>query len=94
MRLRAATVLAEVFCVSKALWPQKMHKTRKILNTSSAPARFIYYNREAKESYSPKMERLGIFGVTATTGEVKQIFARFDRQVPGVVIQHHAVGRL
>jgi hypothetical protein len=77
-------VVAEVFCVSPALWPEKMRKTRNSLKYESADARFIYYNLEVKHSYSPKMDRLAVFGVIAGTGDVRQVFARFDHQVPGV----------
>jgi len=85
-------LVAEVFCVSVALWPQKMNKTRKNLSDSTADVRLVYYNREAKQSYCPKMERIGVFGVIARTGEVQQIFARFSRQVPGVAAQPGAAG--
>jgi hypothetical protein len=86
-------LVAEVFCVSAALWPQKMNKTRRSLKGSLADVRFIYYNREAKDCYSPKLERLGVLGIIARTGEVQQIYARFDRQVAGVAdkVEHNDV---
>lgn len=58
-------LVAEVFCVSQGLWPEKMRKTRIKLSASSAEIRCIFYNSEAKPSYRPKTEWLIILGVDA-----------------------------
>lgn len=66
-------ITGEVFCVSPALWAQKMAKTRAKLARSNAPIRAAFYNLEAKESYRPKMERLKIFGVEMRSGVVREL---------------------
>jgi hypothetical protein len=63
----------EVFCVSEALWPQKMAKTRAKLAKSKADVLAVFYNAEAKTSYAPKMSNLVVLGITAETGGVDLI---------------------
>jgi hypothetical protein len=70
---RLGTLAGEVFCVSGALWPQKMAKTRAKLASSSASVRAVFYNVEAKPNYSPQMERLVVFGIESPSGTVREI---------------------
>jgi len=57
------SLVAEVFCVSEALWTQKMLETRARLQSSSAACRAVFYNLEAKPAYQPKMENVAVFGI-------------------------------
>lgn len=70
---QTGTFAGEVFCVSKALWAQKMTKTRAKLAYSSASIRAIFYNTEAKPTYKPKMQRLVVFGIESLSGTVREI---------------------
>jgi len=72
-------LVAEVFCVSEALWTQKMGKTREKLKESPAPIRAVFYNVDAKPTYQSKMERLIVYGVHAPNGEVREIAGKSAR---------------
>ena len=65
--------VGEVFCVSQALWQQKMRDTRAKLAKSDAPIRAIFYNCEAKPSYRPKMDRLVVFGIAAPAFDLLEV---------------------
>ena|SRR5690606_20397999 len=66
-------IAAEVFCVSQALWRQKMSKTLAKLAQSPASVRAVFYNAETKPKYRPKMERLVVYGIDAPSGLVRRI---------------------
>lgn len=70
---RFGRIVGEVFCVSKALWPQKMAKTRTKLANSKAALRAVFYNMESKPAYKPKMSGLIVFGVRESKYDVVQL---------------------
>jgi len=59
-------IVGEVFCVSEALWRQKIGKTCKKLIKSSAKKRFVFYNIEAKRTYQCKTNEIAIYGISTT----------------------------
>jgi hypothetical protein len=63
--------IAELFCVSAALWPEKMRKTiKKVLKADSDPHRLIFYNQEAKSAYPTKKAGVYIFAIDVGPGAV------------------------
>jgi hypothetical protein len=80
-------IAAEVFCVSRTLWREKMAKTRVKLKKSKSIVRIVFYNEEAKPKYKPKMKRLVILGVKRASGEIVQVASTaraWDALTPGV----------
>jgi hypothetical protein len=62
-------VIAEVFCVSEALWQAKMRKTiKKVLEAGNEPHRVIFYNREAKLVYPTRKAGVYIFAIDVASG--------------------------
>lgn len=75
-------VIAEVFCVSEALWPQKMSKTiKKVLKADGDPHHLIFYNGEAKPAYPTKKAGIYIFAIDAGSGAVSPVFCTDPRRL-------------
>jgi hypothetical protein len=80
-----AHVIAEVFCVSEALWPAKMRKTlKKVLAAEGNPHRLIFYNLEAKPTYPTKKAGVYIFGVEIGSGAVSPVCCTDPRRRIGL----------
>jgi hypothetical protein len=78
-------VVGEVFCVSSALWPEKVRKTAsKLMKAPSRSRRLIYYNLEAKETYGAERKGLFFLGVAAPKGGVQLVCSTETRFLPGI----------
>jgi hypothetical protein len=76
------TVDAEVFCVSKALWPTKMSKTLKKLESApSEHLRFIYYNLESKPTYRSKRDGISFYGISSPSTAVTLIYPTLTKAI-------------
>jgi hypothetical protein len=79
---RSQAVVAEVFCVSTALWPTKMSKTlKKLQNAPSECLRFVYYNLEAKPKYRSKRDGISFYSISTPSADVNLVnFSPHERQ--------------
>jgi len=66
-------LVGEVFCVSRALWRQKIDATRGKLATSDADIQVIFYNAEAKPAYVPKSTWPAIFTIDVSGPVVRRL---------------------